>query len=467
MTAIRTTVRDAQARAERVRILYRSPIPAIANLAVAALLSVVAWEHVPPPALAGWLLAMTLATGVRVAVWRAGTAAAFNDRDALRWERRMALSVTVAGLVWATSGLAVAGLRLPIHLEGVLAISVGGMLAGAIFSLTASTLTFRLYVVPAALGPIGGFLAVGDLQHLSVAAMGVVYLLVVLLWGRDASRAIDNGIRLRLENQALVTDLAAAHQELEAAERLKRESFANLGHELRTPLNAIIGFAQALEAELWGPLGSPRYRGYASAIADSGQHLYLLIQGILDMSRHDAGVLELDEESVDLTDVARACSAMLMGSAKAGGVTLTVDVPGAGLWVRGDTTKLRQIVINLAANAIRFTPVGGSVEVRVRRLDDGETEIRVRDTGIGLAAEDIPRALEPFVQVSRDHTRESGGAGLGLPLSKRLAELHGGRLEIESHPGVGTTVSVTLPATRALNASQAPAAGAEDQAPRR
>ena len=248
MTAIRTTVRDAQARAERVRILYRSPIPAIANLAVAALLSVVAWEHVPPPALAGWLLAMTLATGVRVAVWRAGTAAAFNDRDALRWERRMALSVTVAGLVWATSGLAVAGLRLPIHLEGVLAISVGGMLAGAIFSLTASTLTFRLYVVPAALGPIGGFLAVGDLQHLSVAAMGVVYLLVVLLWGRDASRAIDNGIRLRLENQALVTDLAAAHQELEAAERLKRESFANLGHELRTPLNAIIGFAQALEA---------------------------------------------------------------------------------------------------------------------------------------------------------------------------------------------------------------------------
>ncbi len=450
MTEIRTTVRDSQIRAERVRMLYRSPVPAIANLAVGALLSVVAWGHVPPLALVGWLLAMTLATGIRVGVWRAGVAAAFRDVDAPRWELRMVMSVTAAGLVWASSGLAIAGLDLPIHLEGVLAISVGGMLAGAIFSLTASTTTFRLYVIPAALGPIVGFLAIGDRQHLSVAAMGVVYLLVVLFWGRDASRAIDSGIRLRLENQALVTDLAAAHEELEAAERLKRESFANLGHELRTPLNAIIGFAQTLETELWGPLGSPRYREYASAIADSGQHLYLLIQGILDLSRHDAGMLELDEGSVNLTDAVRVCSAMLLGSAKAGGVALTVEAPDSGLWVRGDATKLRQIVINLAANAIRFTPSGGRVEVLVRRSDGGDTEIRVRDTGIGLEPEDIPRALEPFVQVSRDRTRESGGAGLGLPLSKRLAELHGGRLEIASRPGAGTTVTVTLPAARAL-----------------
>ncbi len=453
MTALRTTVRESQIRAERVRMLYRSPIPAIANLAVGALLSVVAWGHVPSVALGGWLLAMILATGVRVGVWRAGLAAAFQDRDAPRWEGRMVVSVTAAGLVWASSGLAVAGLDLPIHLEGVLAISVGGMLAGAIFSLTASTIAFRLYIVPAALGPVVGFMAVGDREHLSVAAMGAVYLLVVLLWGRDASRAIDSGIRLRLENQALVTDLAAAHEELEAAERLKRESFANLGHELRTPLNAIIGFAQTLETELWGPLGSPRYREYASAIADSGQHLYLLIQGILDLSRHDAGVLELDEGSVNLTDVVRVCSGMLVGSARAGGVALSMEVQDSGLWVRGDATKLRQIVINLAANAIRFTPSGGGVEVRVRRLDGGETEIRVRDTGIGLEPEDIPRALEPFVQVSRDRTREAGGAGLGLPLSKRLAELHGGFLEIESQPGVGTTVSVTLPASRALSVS--------------
>lgn len=441
---------DLAVRAARVRMLYQSPFPAIANLAVASLLGSVAWGHVPAGVLAAWLIAVAGVTAIRVGLWKAFAAAPRAEAGAGRWERRMVVAVSAAGALWALSGVAVAIGRMPLHVEGLVAISVGGMLAGAMFSLTASDAAFRTYVVPAALGPILGFLAVGDREHVAIAGMGVVYLLVVWFWGRDTARGIESGIRLRLENEALVADLAAVREAAEAADRLKRESFANLGHELRTPLNAVIGFAQSLDAEIWGPLGSPRYREYARAIADSGQHLYVLIQNILDLSRHDAGVLELDERPVDLGLEIAACRDMLAASAASSGIALNIEVPLPAPWVLGDATKLRQIVINLAANAVRFTPAGGRVTVAVQRLDDGATEIRVTDTGVGLEPEDIPRALEPFVQVSRDRTRESGGAGLGLPLSKRLAELHDGRLEIDSRPGEGTTVRVALPAWRAF-----------------
>lgn len=440
---------ESAVRAARVRVLHQSPFPALANLAVGALLAVAAWGYLPTPALVAWLAAMTAVTAARVWLHRLHAARPTAASDAGRSERRMALAVAMAGCLWALWGLAPG--RLPPHLDAMVAISVGGMLAGAMFSLTASLLTFRAYVLPAAAGPILGFAAVGDREHLAAAGMGAVYLLVVWFWGRETARGIESGIRLRLENEALVAELDAARHSADASERLKRESFANLGHELRTPLNAIIGFAQSLDAEIWGPLGSPKYREYAQAIADSGQHLYVLIQNILDLSRHDAGMLELDERAVDLTAEIGACRDMLAASAAAADITLAVALPKVGPWVVGDATKLRQIVINLAANAIRFTPAGGRVTIAVERLADGATEIGVVDTGVGLDPEDIPRALEPFVQVSRDRTREAGGAGLGLPLSKRLAELHDGRLEIESRPGEGTAVRVTLPAWRAMN----------------
>lgn len=442
-------VSEADVYAERVRLLYRSPFPALANLAVATLLAAVAWGHVETAALAVWLVGLAAATLLRVGLWRAYSARPHATVNARLWETRMVFSAIAAAAVWALTGVPIAMGSLPSYAEGIVPVAVGGMLAGAIFSLTASPVTFRCYSVIAVIGPILGFAAVGDPVHLAVAGMGVVYMAVILLWGRDAGQSIDSSIRLRLENQALVADLAAVRDRAEMADRLKRESFANLGHELRTPLNAIIGFAQSLDAELWGPLGSPRYRDYAKAIADSGQHLYVLIQDILDLSRHDAGVLELDETSVDLCEAVRTCRKMLSGSASANGVSLTVEIPEAGLWVTGDSTKLRQIIINLAANAIRFTPAGGRVTIAARRLETGETELRVEDTGIGLDPEDIPRALEPFIQVSRDRVHESGGAGLGLPLSKRLTELHGGILEIRSTRGTGTEVRIVLPASRA------------------
>ncbi len=438
-------------RAEAVGLLYQSPFPMLANLAVAALLAMVAWGSVPAVALLGWLLCMTLVIGLRLEFWWMYHRTPAFARDPARWERRVVHGAAAVAALWASTGAAVAFGSLPVHVEGVIAISVGGMIAGAMFSLTASAAAFRAFVLPAALGPVVGFLAVGDRSHTATAAMGAVYLIVVLFWGRNAHRAIVDGIRLRLQNQALIEELQAAQEQAAAAEKLKRESFANLGHELRTPLNAIIGFAQSLEVELWGPLGSPRYRDYAQAIGDSGRHLYELIQGILDIARHDAGILELEESRFDLCDLVRSCACMMDGAARGKGVRLEAQVPEEPLPVVADATKVRQIIINLVANAVRCEADGGEVTVTAGRRDDGGVALVIQDTGVGLAAEDIPRALEPFVQVRGVTARDSGGAGLGLPLSKRLAELHDGRLEIESAPGEGTRVRVTLPKSRVVS----------------
>ncbi len=444
------SVHDEAVRAETVQLLYQSPFPALANLGVAILLVAVAWGAAPGPWLVAWLAAMAVATGGRLVLWRAFSRSEHAVCEAALWERRMLLGVTTVGLLWGVTGVAVVTVDLPIRVEGVVAISVGGMIAGAMFSMTASASVFRAYVIPAAVGPIVGFLAVGDRDHVAVAGMGLVYLFVVLLWGRDAERGIVNGIRLRLQNEALVADLQVARDRADAAEKLKQESFTNLGHELRTPLNAIIGFAESLEIELWGPLGNPRYRDYARAIGDSGRHLYELIQGILDIARHDAGILELEETRFDLPELVANCVGMMEGTARGKGVELSTGGDDGAVAVFADATKLRQIVINLLANAVRFTPSGGRVTVATRRRD-GDVELEVRDTGVGLAPEDIPRALEPFVQVGQEVARDTGGAGLGLPLSKRLAELHGGRLEIDSSPGEGTTVRIVLPANRVLD----------------
>ena len=246
-------------------------------------------------------------------------------------------------------------------------------------------------------------------------------------------------------------DLQAAHARLVESERFRSDSFANIGHELRTPLNAIIGFAQSIDAEIWGQLGDRRYKTYASLIAESGRHLLDLIQDILEFSRNDTAELSLSEERVDLNRLLMSCTTMLGKSAQEAEVDLTLESSVEPLWVLGDPTKLRQIVINLAGNAVQFTPRGGVVTLRTDRTEDGETRIQVADTGIGMSPEEAKRALEPYTQIMRERSGIHKGLGLGLTLSKRMAELHGGFLEISSAVGKGTLVTVVLPAFRSLS----------------
>jgi PAS domain S-box-containing protein len=243
-------------------------------------------------------------------------------------------------------------------------------------------------------------------------------------------------------------NLESARLEAEAANRTKSEFLANMSHELRTPLNAVIGFSEILKGEVLGPLGNETYKGYAGDIFNAGNHLLDVINDILDVSRIEAGEYEIQEEDLDLGKIFDTCLRLIEPQAKKADLTIKCDLPRPAPLLRADERAVKQTLLNLLSNAVKFTPQGGSVTAQVRVRDDGGLEISVKDTGIGIAEEDIPKALSVFGQVDSKLARQFEGTGLGLPLVKSYAELHGGTLIMESLINVGTTVTVDFPADR-------------------
>jgi len=233
----------------------------------------------------------------------------------------------------------------------------------------------------------------------------------------------------------------AAHEraksEAESASEAKSHFLALMSHELRTPLNAIIGFAELLEGEAIGPHSDPRYRDYAHSIRSAGGHLLRLINDILDLSKVEAGRMELQEQDVHLPSLVDDVIRLMAETARRAGVSLDSRLDGAPDFLYADLRALRQMLINLVSNAIKFTESGGSIEIEIEAGVDG-LSIAVRDTGIGIEQADIPKILEPFGQARRPGQGHKQGTGLGLPLVQSLIELHDGRLVIKSAPGVGT-----------------------------
>ncbi len=246
--------------------------------------------------------------------------------------------------------------------------------------------------------------------------------------------------------------------EANAALMAKSMYLANMSHELRTPLNAIIGFSEIMKSELMGPHHHLKYLEYSGDIHASAEHLLALINDILDLSRIEANRLELRDGPVDLTLLLGSCTRLLRERARRGGLELSVAVEDGIPEIRADAGKLKQIMLNLMTNAVKFTPAGGRIAVTARRVHH-HVELVVEDSGIGIAAKDIARALTPFMQaMPRAGLSTEEGTGLGLPLAKRLAELHGGSLVLESELGRGTRVTVTLPGSRCPRAAPAPMA---------
>ena len=238
--------------------------------------------------------------------------------------------------------------------------------------------------------------------------------------------------------------LREAKEEAELASRSKTEFLANMSHELRTPLNAIIGFSEVMAHQLLGPMGHPKYAGYVEDILRSGKHLLDVINDILDIAKLQSGKAEIELRPMQLAEVVDDALRMTAAQAEAADTELTCEIDPSLPLIEGDATRMKQLLLNLLSNAIKFTPAGGKIKVSVGRVEEG-VRIAVSDTGIGMAESDIPKALEPFAQVDSSITRKYGGTGLGLPLSRLFAELHGGRLVIDSAPGRGTTVTVIVP----------------------
>ena len=252
-------------------------------------------------------------------------------------------------------------------------------------------------------------------------------------------------VELRRQREAAYEALRLAKEKAEAANRIKSGFLATMSHELRTPLNAIIGFADIMRQEVFGALGNEQYRGYAADIHDSGTHLLQIINDFLDLSKAEVGKLELHEGVFDLRRTVRAVRQLTKESIRAARLAdafdLALDLP----LLRADERKTKQVLLNLVANAVKFTPAGGRVVLEGRFEPNTGLTVAVTDTGIGIAPGDIRRVLEPFEQVDSAQARRHQGTGLGLPLVKAIMELHGGTIDLRSQPGIGTVVSETFP----------------------
>ncbi|MFZ1991021.1 MAG: PAS domain-containing protein [Alphaproteobacteria bacterium] len=262
------------------------------------------------------------------------------------------------------------------------------------------------------------------------------------------------------DQKATRESLISATHAAQAANEAKSRFIANMSHELRTPLNAIIGFSEVMNGEIYGPLGSEKYREYASDIHKSGQHLLSLINDILSISRLEIGKAELKDEEINLSELVKRCGRWISGHALEGGVELKEDIEPDVPNLRADQRSMTQVLLNLLSNAVKFTPRGGRVTIAAKVMSDGGVELSVRDTGIGMTREKIERIGTPFLQFEDGHARRFEGAGLGLSIAKRLMELHGGTLTVTSTVGAGTTASIHMPPERSTWQQNAPASSA-------
>jgi cell cycle sensor histidine kinase DivJ len=246
------------------------------------------------------------------------------------------------------------------------------------------------------------------------------------------------------ERKAQERALIEARDLAESASRAKTSFLANMSHELRTPLNAIIGFSEVMTHEMFGPVGSPKYLEYSKLIHESGGHLLELINGILDMSKIEAGKFELFEEVFDLNETAGQAVRFVKLQAERAGVVLKLNVASGANQIFADKRAVKQVLINLLTNGVKFTPRGGEVRILATR-DQRGIELAVNDSGVGISARDLARLGKPFEQVESEQVRSKEGTGLGLALVKAFAAMHGGEAVIESVLGEGTTVRVLLP----------------------
>ncbi len=301
--------------------------------------------------------------------------------------------------------------------------------------------------------------------------------LVELVDGRIFERSVvpcylDNQVIGRVRTIRDVTHRIIAERELrqakelaEQSSRAKSEFLAHISHELRTPLNAIIGFSEIYLEEMFGRMSNDRYLDYAKDIHDSANMLLSLINDILDLSKIEAGRIELTEEPISVLKTARQSLRLVRSRAADAGLKLDFAVPMDLPVLRGDERALKQMLVNLLSNAVKFTPKGGRVSLSAETIDSGDMAITVSDTGIGMSEEHIARALEPFGQVENALNRRHAGTGLGLPLVKALIEAHGGRLDIDSTPKKGTTMHLVFPQDRLSEAAASEDSEEQEAAP--
>ncbi len=429
---------EAEMRVEWLVLLTRSqPLAAVANsLNSLFVIGFLLRGHASVP-LMFWLAAFQALAAAQFLHWLHNRKRPRPVAVSARFIPRAVLGTLIGGGLWGlfSATYFLDGAPSEQLLVGILlaAMAAGG--ASSIATLPAAAAT---YVLSCILPFTAVALMSGGAVYYVLALLSIVLLSFLLATVRNGYLSFEREVSLRLRNAELL-------EVAQEANRAKANFLAQFSHELRTPLNAIIGFSETMNAQLLGPIDNERYREYVGWINESGVHLLDLINNILNSARFEADDGKLDQRPVDLGTLADGVVRMIDGTDDAAGVTLSNEIP-EGTWLVVDPTKFKQILINLASNAVKFTDPGGTVAIRLVPAADGGVTLEVADSGAGIAPEDIERVLEPFVRTEAALAQRKQGAGLGLPIAKMLAQLHGGDLTIVSRPGEGTTVKVHLPA---------------------
>ena len=438
--------RDAARFAEQVGLLYKGALAVVGNFVCTVIVALAIRDSFPTRWLLAWVAATAVVVLLRLELSRRYHRGAHSDAEAPRWARLFVLGALSSGFLWGaiSLGLPVFGTERDYL---ILAMVGAGMCAASLNWLAVYLPAYLSYSLAFALPLAAAFIVTLSREYVAVGVLMLLYSAIVSGAAHIFSRSVRRTLELKIENAALNVSLKAAGNAVTAARLDKWITFAQLSHELRTPLNAILGFSETMRDELLGPHANPRYREYSADIHGSGQDLLTLATDLLDLSQGETGMLTLTETEFDLGRLIGECVRSVSGTATDRGLGLSQMLAPRLPWLQADETKVRQILLNLLSNAIKFTPAG-NVSVSAAPAPDGSIVLAVADSGIGMAAADIPRALEPFVRLANQLTEPRDGVGLGLPLCKRLAELHGAQLKIESTPGHGTTVRLVFPPAR-------------------
>jgi len=447
--SVESLIHDVDVRAGLIRLLFRQVAPILlANLLVMPVTVLLLWENGEPGRLMLWGACILIITIFRVYLYQRFKRATPEDRELATWGRWFTVGAAMNGVVWGLGGL-LFFVDAPLIEQTFIAAVLAGMTAGAAGASAAHMPAFYGFVLPAILPVAIYSLGVRDVAHLGMGGLLIIYASLVSIVARNFHLSLTETLALQAQKSRLLIRLGHAHRAAEAASRAKSAFLANMSHELRTPLNAINGFSQIMRDQMFGALGNERYRQYATMINDSGRHLLQLIEDVLDLSRVESGATRLHEELFDPAKAVSKAVEMLSERARGAGIVLVANAAPDLPCIFADERRLRQVVLNLVSNAIKFTPAGGTVAVR--SLVDGESGefvIEVSDNGVGIEATELPKVFSPFVRGTQAETQVREGTGLGLPLVQRLVALHGGTVAIESEHGAGTTVTVRLPAER-------------------
>jgi two-component system cell cycle sensor histidine kinase PleC len=387
-----------------------------------------------------------------------------NPANPQRWLARLLGFQAVIGTEW---GMLVWLLWVggnPVN-HVMIILSIVSMFWAYAFSRAMDSRVYIAGVAPTAILSLGRLIFNGGPAALPLALLLCVTFVFAYLFARMARRYFETMLRTRFANDDLAVELRAARDdalrkrfEAEAANASKTTFLANMSHELRTPLNAILGFSELIAHETLGPVGTARYREYATDINASGAHLLSLINDVLDVAKIESGKMDIEPRPLDPKSTIERALAVTLARARDKQQHLSIEIAKGGASLYADERALKQIVINLASNAVKFTPEGGNIKVSGGPTSDGGYELCVEDDGPGVSPELLDRIFLPFNQIDNRYNRQAGGTGLGLSLVRGLVALHGGRAWIESDVGAGVRAYVYFPVG---NRGAIPARGAQ------